>query len=132
MADLPIEVYGINLLVRLVPEKDAAIQLRCPEGTAMRYAEVVSRGDGFDSDGNVFRAMPHLYAIVAFEEDGDEAPGTLLHGGGRSLPPHYPRSCVASLAAHRVAAKIQVGCYFPARRPQSVAVESGRAPPAVK
>ena len=75
MADLPIEVYGINLLVRLVPDKDAAIQLRCPKGAAMRYAEVVSRGDGFDSDGHVFRAMPHLYAIVAFEEDGDEARG---------------------------------------------------------
>src|SRR6266545_8051453 len=59
MADLPIEVYGINLLVRIVPDEDAAIQLRCPKGTAMRYAEVVSRGDGFDSDGNVFRAMPH-------------------------------------------------------------------------
>jgi len=69
MADLPIEVYGINLLVRLVPDKDAAIQLRCPKGAAMRYAEVVSRGDGFDSDGNVFRAMPHMYAIVAFEEE---------------------------------------------------------------
>jgi hypothetical protein len=75
MADLPIEVYGINLLVRLVPDKDAAIQLRCPKGAAMRYAEVVSRGDGFDSDGNVFRAMPHINAIVAFEEDGDEARG---------------------------------------------------------
>ena len=75
MADLPIEVYGINLLVRLVPDKDAAIQLRCPKGAAMRYAEVVSRGDGFDSDGNVFRAMPHIYAIVAFEEDRDEARG---------------------------------------------------------
>ena len=74
MADLPIEVYGINLLVRLVPDKDAAIQLRCPKGAAMRYAEVVSRGDGFDSDGNVFRAMPHINAIVAFEE-GDEARG---------------------------------------------------------
>ncbi len=75
MADLPIEVYGINLLVRIVPDEDAAIQLRCPKGTAMRYAEVVSRGDGFDSDGNVFRAMPHIYAIVAFEEDRDEARG---------------------------------------------------------
>jgi hypothetical protein len=75
MADLPIEVYGINLLVTLVPETGAAVQLRCPKGAAMLYGEVVSRGDGFDTDGNVFRAMPHLYSIVAFEEDRDEARG---------------------------------------------------------
>ena len=75
MADLPIEVYGINLVVRLIPEPAAAVQLRCPKGAAMLYGEVVSRGDGFDTDGNVFRAMPHLYAIVAFEEDCDEARG---------------------------------------------------------
>ena len=75
MTDLPIEVYGINLLVRLVPETAAAIQLQCPKGEAMLYGEVVSRGDGFDINGNVFRAMPHLYAIVAFEEDRDEPQG---------------------------------------------------------
>ena len=80
MADLPID--GINLLVRLVPEKDAAIQLRCPKGAAMCYAEVVSRGDGFDSDGNVFRAMPHICAIVAFEEDRDEARGHSFTAAG--------------------------------------------------
>jgi len=44
-------------------------------GAAILYREVVSRGDGFDSEGNVFRAMPHLGAIVAFEESSDETRG---------------------------------------------------------
>jgi len=72
MSDLPIEVYGIYLLVRLVPDEDAAIQLQCPKVASILYGEIVSRGDGFDSGGNVFRAMPHIGAIVAFEETSDE------------------------------------------------------------
>ena len=75
MSDLPIEVYGIYLLVRLVPDEDAAIQLQCPRGASIHYGEIVSRGDGFDSEGNVFRAMPHIDAIVAFEESSDETRG---------------------------------------------------------
>ncbi len=75
MSDLPIEVYGIYLLVRLVPDEDAAIQLQCPKGASILYGEIVSRGDGFDSGGNVFRAMPHIGAIVAFEESSDETRG---------------------------------------------------------
>ena len=75
MSELPIEVYGIYVLVRLVPDEDAAIQLQCPKGAAILYGEVVSRGDGFDAEGNVFRAMPHIGAIVAFEEGSDEARG---------------------------------------------------------
>src|SRR5262245_61482809 len=75
MSDLPIEVYGIYLLVRLVPDEDAAIQLQCPKGASILYGEIVSRGDGFDSEGNVFRAMPHIGAIVAFEESSDETRG---------------------------------------------------------
>jgi len=75
MSDLPIEVYGISLVVRLVPDEDAAIQLQCPKGSSILYGEIVSRGDGFDSEGNVFRAMPHIDAIVAFEEVSDETRG---------------------------------------------------------
>jgi hypothetical protein len=71
MTDLPIEVYGINLLVRLVADDEAAVQLHCPKGSVIRYGEVVTRGDGFDADGSVFRAMPHLHAIAAFEEGGE-------------------------------------------------------------
>ena len=52
MSDLPIEVYGISLVVRLVPDEDAAIQLQCPKGSSILYGEIVSRGDGFDSGGN--------------------------------------------------------------------------------
>ena len=75
MSDLPIEVYGIYLLARLVPDEDAAIQLQCPRGAAILYGEVIGRGDGFDSEGNVLRAMPHLGAIVAFEESSDGTRG---------------------------------------------------------
>jgi len=75
MSDLPIEVYGIYLLVRLVPDEDAAIQLQCPRGASIHYGKIVSRGDGFDSEGNVFRAMPQIDAIVAFEEVSDETRG---------------------------------------------------------
>src|SRR5207302_8895889 len=32
---LAIEVYGIYLLVRLVPDEDAAIQLQCPKGASI-------------------------------------------------------------------------------------------------
>ena len=81
MADLPIEVYGINLLVRLVSETEVAVQLHCPKGAVIRYGEVVSRGDGFDADGKVFRALPYAQAVVAFE-DGEEGTGhAFAHAG---------------------------------------------------
>ena len=75
MSDLPIEVYGISLVVRLVADEEPAIQLQCPKGASILYGEIVSRGDGFDSAGNVFRAMPHIGAIIAFEESSDETRG---------------------------------------------------------
>ena len=75
MADLPVEVYGISLLVRLVDETDAAIHLHCPKGGTVLYGQVISRGDGFDADGHVFRLMPHRDAIVAFEENPEEPRG---------------------------------------------------------
>lgn len=82
MTDLPVDVYGVNLVVRLVPERDVAVQLRCPKGAVIRYGEVVSRGDGFDADGKVFRAMPYAQAIVVFEEDGAEPTGhAFMHAG---------------------------------------------------
>jgi hypothetical protein len=75
MSDLPIEVYGIYLVVRLVADEEAAIQLQCPKGASILYGEIVSRGDGFDAEGNVFRAMPHIGTIAAFEESSDEIRG---------------------------------------------------------
>ncbi len=42
MTDLPIEVYGINLLVRLVADGEVAVQLHCPKGAVIRYGEVVT------------------------------------------------------------------------------------------
>jgi len=75
MADLPVEVYGISLLVRLVDENEAAIHLHCPKGGVVLYGQVVSCGDGFDPEGHVFRAMPHLDAIVVFEENPEEPRG---------------------------------------------------------
>jgi hypothetical protein len=64
-------VDGTSVLGTTHPQ-DAAIQLRCPKGTAMLYGEVVSRGDGFDPQGHAFRAMPHIESVVAFEENAEE------------------------------------------------------------
>jgi hypothetical protein len=58
-----------------------AVQLRCPKGAAIRYGEVVTRGKGFDADGSVFRAMPHIHAIVAFEDGGEVTGHTLVLAG---------------------------------------------------
>ena len=75
MTELPVEIYGISLLVRLVDENNAGIHLHCPRGGTVLYGQVISRGDGFDADGHVFRPMPHLDAIVGFEENPDEPRG---------------------------------------------------------
>jgi len=48
MTDIQFQVYGINLLVRLLAEAPADVRVHCPKGSPVRYGEVVGRGDGFD------------------------------------------------------------------------------------
>jgi hypothetical protein len=60
MTNIPIQVYGINLLVRLLSEAPADVRVHCPKGSPIRYGEVVARGDGFDEGANAFREMPAL------------------------------------------------------------------------
>src|SRR5207249_3406730 len=72
MTHIPIQVYGINLLVRLMSEAPADVRVHCPKGSPIRYGEVVARGDGFDEGANAFREMPELKAVVAFEESVEE------------------------------------------------------------
>ena len=63
---IPIQVYGINLLVRLMGEGPADVRVHCPKGSPIRYGEVIARGDGFDEGANAFREMPGL--IRAYNE----------------------------------------------------------------
>ena len=55
MSDIPVQVYGINLLVKLLSEVPADIRVHCPKGSPIRYGRVVGRGDGFDEGANAFR-----------------------------------------------------------------------------
>ena len=58
MSDIQFQVFGINLLVRLLAEPPADVRVHCPKGSPIRYGEVVNRGDGFDEGANAFREMP--------------------------------------------------------------------------
>ena len=69
MNPIPFQVFGINLLVRLMPEPPADVRVHCPKGSPIRYGEVVGRGDGFDEGANAFREMPAIKSVVAFEEN---------------------------------------------------------------
>ena len=40
MADIQFQVYGINLLVRLMAEPPADVRVHCPKGSPIRYGEV--------------------------------------------------------------------------------------------
>ena len=75
MNPIPFQVFGINLLVRLMPEPPADVRVHCPKGSPIRYGEVVGRGDGFDEGANAFREMPELRTVVAFEESAEEVEG---------------------------------------------------------
>ena len=82
MTTIPIKVYGINLLVRMMSEVPADVRVNCPKGSPIRYGEVVGRGDGFDEGANAFREMPPVHAIVAFEENPEEVEGHYFYIGG--------------------------------------------------
>src|SRR5437762_10954780 len=79
---IPIQVYGINLLVRLMAEGPADVRVHCPKGSPIRYGEVVARGDGFDEGANAFREMPDLKAVVAFEESAEGVGGNYFYIAG--------------------------------------------------
>ncbi len=85
MTNVPIQVYGINLLVRLMtegPADDLKVHVHCPKGSPIRYGEVVARGDGFDEGANAFREMPDLKTVVAFEESAEEVEGHYFYVAG--------------------------------------------------
>ena len=75
MTQIPIQVYGINLLVKLMPEAPADIRVHCPKGSPILYGQVTAKGDGFDEGANAFREMPGLSSVVAFEEGAEEVEG---------------------------------------------------------
>jgi len=79
---IPIQVYGINLLVRLMAEGPADVRVHCPKGSPIRYGDVIARGDGFDEGANAFREMPELKAVVAFEESTEEVEGHYFYIAG--------------------------------------------------
>src|SRR3990167_1854596 len=82
MTDIQFQVYGINLLVRLLAEAPADVRVHCPKGSPIRYGEVGGRGDGFDEGANAFREMPPIRSIVAFEENPEEVEGHYFYIGG--------------------------------------------------
>ena len=82
MNPIPFQVFGINLLVRLMPEPPADVRVHCPKGSPIRYGEVVGRGDGFDEGANAFREMPAMKSVVAFEENPEEIEGHFFYLAG--------------------------------------------------
>src|SRR5438128_2501778 len=68
MTNIPIQVYGINLLVRLLPEGPADVRVHCPKGSPIRYGEVVARGDGFEEvEGHYFYVAGEEYRIIRLD-----------------------------------------------------------------
>jgi hypothetical protein len=82
MSQIPVQVFGINLLVKLLSEPPADIRVHCPKGSPIRYGQVVGRGDGFDEGANAFREMPPLDAVVAFEESAEDVEGHYFYVAG--------------------------------------------------
>ena len=84
MPDIQFQVYGINLLVRLMAEPPADVRVHCPKGSPIRYGEVVGprrrlrRGrqclprDAADPHGRGLRGEPRggggHYFYIAGEE----------------------------------------------------------------
>src|SRR6059036_753579 len=85
MTDIQFQVYGINLLVRLLADAPADVRVHCPKGSPIRYGEVVGRGDGFDEGANAFREMPPVRSIVAFEEPAEEVEGHYFYVNGEEF-----------------------------------------------
>ena len=79
---LPFRVYGIDVLVKLLPEAPAGFKLYCPKGSPIRYGTVMARGDGFDEGANGFREMPPVGVVVAFEESAEDVEGHYFYHEG--------------------------------------------------
>src|SRR4029453_14667813 len=86
MAQIQFQVYGINLLVRLLAEPPADVRVHCPKGSPIRCGGVVCRCDGFDEGANAFREMPPIRAVVAFEENPEEVEGHYFYITGEEHP----------------------------------------------
>lgn len=72
---LPYRVYGINLLVKMLPEPPPDVDLHCPKGSPIKFGMVVGKGDGFDEAGACFRELPDAETVVAFEESVEGVEG---------------------------------------------------------
>ena len=70
-----VNVYGLMLLVRVRKEPESQPEVLCPKGGALFYGEVVSTGDGFDTDAKAFRKMPTVGSVVTFEDNGEHIEG---------------------------------------------------------
>src|SRR5258705_12726018 len=81
MSDIQFQVFGINLLVRLLAEPPADVRVHCPKGSPIRYGEVVNRGDGFDEGANAFREKPPVKSVVALQEHPEEVEGHYFYIG---------------------------------------------------
>jgi hypothetical protein len=81
----PCQVYGINILVKLLEEAPPGVRIYCPKGSPIRYGVVVGRGDGFDEGANAFRDMPPVEAVVAFEEPAEEVEGHYFYVNGEEF-----------------------------------------------
>jgi hypothetical protein len=85
MSQILAQVFGINILVKLLTEPPADIRVHCPKGSPIRYGEVMGRGDGFDEGANAFREMPPVKAVVAFEENTEEVEGHYFYVAGEEF-----------------------------------------------
>lgn len=79
---VPVQVYGVKMVVKILGEPPTGLSLYCPQGSAIRYGQVVARGDGFDEGANAFREMPELGTVVAFEEAQEGVEGHYFYAEG--------------------------------------------------
>lgn len=68
-------VFGLNLLVRMVPHPPVDKMVHCPKGGQILYGDVIAHGDGFDPDSRSFRPMPTPGSLVTFEEGMETVEG---------------------------------------------------------
>ena len=69
------DVYGLMLLVRVRKEPAGLPEVLCPKGSGLYYGEVLTCGDGYDTDAKSFRRMPTPGSVVTFEENGEHVEG---------------------------------------------------------
>ncbi|MFQ5841840.1 MAG: hypothetical protein ACE5I8_05315 [Thermodesulfobacteriota bacterium] len=75
------QVYGINLLIKILSEPPSEVRLHCPQGFPVRCGMVVSQGDGLDTEANFFRPMPGIGTTVVFEEPEEDVEGHYFYCG---------------------------------------------------